>query len=280
MVSSPVFKEDLLIDNQNRKIRFSSFIPQKTKMQLVVVHGFAEHMRCYTDVARQLSKMGIAVHMMDLPGHGLSDGPRGHIDDFEEFLDDVHLFFHSYPHFLKTKPTFLLGHSLGGLISTHYCLRHQPRINGLILSSPLAGFCSLMSVLTTVMANVIARKDPAFLIPKPSGVTSLSRDPAQWQRYRNDPYRLRTISPNLYLSMNEQSRLLQERSFELSIPLLLFYTTRDQVVSSAAIARFFDKAGSDDKTAVVFTEAMHELFQEKERGAVIEKMRVWMTDRL
>ncbi len=280
MASSPSIKEDLLIDNKNRKIRFSSFIPQKTKMQLVVVHGFAEHMRCYADVARWLSKKGIAVHLMDLPGHGLSDGPRGHIDEFREYLDDVHLFFHSYPHFLKTKPTFLLGHSLGGLIASQYWLRHKPKINGLILSSPLTGFCSLMSVLTTVVAKIISRRDPSFLIPKPSGVTSLSRDPAMWQRYRNDPYRLRTISPSLYLSMKDQTKLLHERASELSVPLLLFYTAKDQVVSSAAIARFFDHVGSEDKTSVVFAEAMHELFQEVEQEMVLEKLHVWMTERL
>lgn len=280
MTSNPSFKEDLLIDNKNRKIRFASYIPQKTRMQLVIVHGFAEHMRCYSSVARWFSKNGVAVHMMDLPGHGLSGGPRGHIDDFREYLDDVHLFFHSYPQFMKTKPTYLLGHSLGGLIASQYCLRHKPKIKGLILTSPLTGFCSLMSTVTKIATKIIARRDPAYLIPKPSGVTSLSRDPLKWQWYRSDPYRLRTISPNLYLSMNEQARLLQEKAYDLSIPLLLFYTAKDQVVSASAINRFFNQVGSEDKTAVVFTEAMHELFQEVEHGQVQEKMHLWMTERL
>lgn len=279
-MASPGFKEDLLIDKYHRKIRFASYIPQKTEMQLVIVHGFAEHMRCYTEVARGLAADGIAVHLMDLPGHGLSDGPRGHIDDFREYLDDVHLFFHSYPHFLKTKPTFLLGHSLGGLIACHYCLAYKPKIKGLILTSPLTGFESLLSVFVTIVAKAIARKDPAFLIPKPSGEASLSRDPAKWERYRNDPYRLRTISPNLYLSMIQRSRQLQERAAELSLPLLVFYSALDQLVSPAAINRFFRNTGVEDKTAVVFTEAMHELFQEVEHKLVLEKMRLWMTERL
>jgi len=280
MVSSTGRKEDILIDNQNRKIPFRSYIPQKTKMQLVVVHGFAEHMRCYEEVAQKLSKSGIAVHLMDLPGHGLSDGPRGHIDDFQEFLENIHLFFHSYPHYLKTKPTFMLGHSLGGLIASQYCLNYEPAIKGLILSSPLTGFCSMMSVATTLLAKFIARKDPAYLIPKPSGVSSLSRDPATWPHYRSDPYRVRTISPNLYLSMKEQSRSLQHRATELSVPLLLFYTAVDQVVSPVAISRFFNQVGSKDKTSVVFTEAMHELLQEPEQDLILKKMRTWMNNRL
>lgn len=273
-------KQDILIDKKNRKIRFSSFIPQKTKMQLVVVHGFAEHMRYYYEMAEELSQKGVAVHLMDLPGHGLSDGRRGHIDDFQDYLDNVHLFFHSYPHFLKTKPAFLLGHSLGGLIATQYCLQQKPKIEGLVLCSPLTGFCSLMSVVTTILAKIIARKNPAYLIPKPSGVASLSRNPQKWPQYYNDPYRLRTISPHLYLSMGQQADMLQNLASELSVPLLLFYTAKDQVVSAADISRFFAKVGSRDKTAVVFTEAMHELFQEVEQKEVLEKMWVWMNERL
>ncbi|MFH2132013.1 MAG: lysophospholipase [bacterium] len=273
-------KKDILIDNRNRKIRFSSFIPQKTTLQLVIVHGFAEHMRCYYTAAETLSQHGIAVHLMDLPGHGLSDGPRGHIEDFQDYLDDVHLFFHSYPHFLKTKPVFLLGHSLGGLIATLYCLQKKPKIKGLILSSPLIRFCSLMSVATTLLSKIIARRNPAYLIPKPSGVQSLSRNPAKWQQYNSDPYRLRTISPNLYLSMQQQTRLLQGRASELTLPLLVFYAAWDQVVSSKAIGQFVKDAGSRDKNGVIFTEARHELFQEKEQTIVIEKIRYWMNEHL
>ena len=273
-------KKDILIDKKNRKIRFSSFIPQKTTMQLVVVHGFSEHKRCYYEMAEKLCHKGIAVHLLDLPGHGLSDGPRGHIDDFQDYLDDVHLFFHSYPHFLKPKPVFLLGHSLGGLIATQYCLQQKPKIKGLILSSPLTGFCSLTSVAITILAKIIARNNPAYLIAKPSGVRFLSRDPKKWEGYRSDPYRVRTISPYLFLSMGQQSRLLQSRASELNHPLLVFYTAKDQVVSVAAIARFFANVGSRDKTAVVFTEAMHELFQEVEQKEVQEKMWVWMNERL
>ncbi|NQU64478.1 MAG: alpha/beta hydrolase [SAR324 cluster bacterium] len=280
MSSGLIHKEDTLLDKKDRKIRFSSFIPQKTKIQLVLVHGFSEHKRRYYDVAEKLCQKGVAVHLMDLPGHGLSDGPRGHIDDFQDYLDNVHLFFHAYPHFLKTKPTFLLGHSLGGLIASQYCLQRNPQIKGLILCSPLTGFCSLMSVASTILSKIIARKNPAYLIPKPSGVATLSRNPQKWPQYHNDPYRLRTISPNLYLSMLQQTRLLQNRASELNIPLLLFYTVKDQVVSAAAISRFFNNASSRDKTAVVFTEAMHELFQEVEREKVLEKMWAWMNERV
>ena len=80
--------------------------------------------------------------------------------------------------------------------------------------------------------------------------------------------------------MTAQTKLLQAKARELSVPLLLFYTALDQVVSPSAIARFFSNVGSEDKTSIAFTRAMHEFFQEQEHKLMLDKMRTWMMDRL
>jgi len=280
MAAKISLKETFLTNPMNQRIRVLSRIPRKTMMQLIVVHGFAEHAGCYDELSRLLAAEGIAVHMLDLPGHGFSDGARGHIGHFSEFLDTVHLVFQNYPHFEQTKPAFLLGHSLGGLISALYCLRRKPDIRGLVLCSPLTGFEFPMSLVTKAVMKTAASRDPALLFPKPSGVTSLTRDPRQWQRNRNDPVRLRTISPNLYLSMVQQAEWLQHHADELSVPLLLFYSIKDRVVSPGAIRQFFANTGSGDKSSVVFTQAMHELLQEQERDLILDKIQAWMSERL
>ncbi|MCP4752267.1 MAG: alpha/beta hydrolase [Proteobacteria bacterium] len=272
--------ERILIDGRNRRIPICSFIPRKTDMQLVLVHGFSEHMRRYYSSAEELCGNGVAVHLMDLPGHGLSDGPRGHIDDFQEYVDNVDLLFTSNPGFLKTKPTFLLGHSLGGLIAAHYCLQKQPDLRGLILSSPLTGFSPVGSLPFYLLARLIARKNPARLYPNPSVVGNLTRNPAKWDEYNSDPYRLRSISPNLYLTMNTQLKRLQIHAADLELPLLVFYTLKDRVVSPQAIKRFYSSTSSEDKTLVTFTQAMHELFQERERKEIAEKLLAWMKQRV
>lgn len=280
MATSIVKKEDILIDRKNRKIPFCSWIPQKTSIQLLFVHGFSEHMRYYYKTAETLAGYGIAVHLMDLPGHGLSNGIRGHIDDFQEYLNNVDLFFTSYPCFLKTKPTFIIGHSLGGLIASHYCLQSAPNIKGLILTSPLVGFPLVSSIVNSLFAKSLVKKHPDILLPKPNGVKSLSRNPANWIKYNSDPLRLRTISPQLYLLMNSWCMKLQEQAPEINLPLLVFHSTHDKVVSPRSISKLFSDACSRDKTIVAFTNAEHEILQEEEGSLIIDKMVSWMQERI
>jgi len=279
MVRKDTFNEGTLTSKGNIAIAYSSFIPSKTTAQLLIVHGFSEHMRCYFEAAEELREKGVAVHIMDLPGHGLSGGPRGHIDDFQEFLDIVDLMLLGNPHFLKTKPTFIMGHSLGGLIATLYCLRKRPKIQGVILTSPLMGFPMVRSLPVWLLTRFLRVKKPAFQIPKPRNVAALCRNPDKWSQYASDPYRLQTITPNLYQSMVAETKNLRNKIHHFKLPLLVFYSAIDQVISPEAIQSFHAHAGSDDKTLIAFTEAMHELMQEEEKPLIIEKMLSWMNDR-
>lgn len=272
-------KEDILIDTKNRKIAFSSWIPQKTNYQLIIVHGLSEHRRCYEKTALTLAEKGIASHALDLPGHGFSDGARGHIEDFQEYIDNVALFFKSYPNFMTSKPTFLLGHSLGGLISAHFVLQNRARLKGLILSSPLFGLPLQSRVLGQIIGGLLLRNHSDVLIPKPSSVSTLSRNPKNWEKYRSDPLRLHTISPALYSFMSSRSRQMVRLATEIDLPVLTFYSMADRVVSPDAIHKFMRNIGSLDKEQVVFTRAMHELFQEEEQPLILEKMITWMKER-
>ncbi|MBU2513257.1 lysophospholipase [bacterium] len=273
-------KQDTIIDRKGRKVPICSWIPVRTLCQIVVVHGFSEHMVYYQTMAKVLSEQGIAIHMMDLPGHGMAGGRRGHIDAFEEYLDNLDQLFSGNPFFLKSKFTFLLGHSLGGLVAAHYCLSRVHVLKGLILSSPLIGFSFFDTIKVLPLARYLARNHRNEPLPKPAGVKSLSRNPDQWEVYYSDPCRGRLISPNLYLEVNAMSRKLQQAASAVTLPLLMFVASKDSVVSPEAAQSFFSRVNSDDKSLVIFTEAMHELFQEQESGQILEIIQSWIRQRI
>lgn len=273
-------KEVVLIDGANRQIPCQVWLPQKSKAQLVIIHGFSEHMQYYQAVAQAFCDRGIAVQMMDLPGHGMAEGTRGHIDRFDEYLDNVNLLRTANPHYLKTKPTFILGHSLGGLISALYCLRREHTFKGLILTSPLTGFEPLASLPIRAFFRFLAKYHRNIPIPKPVGVKALSRNPQQWTVYYSDPCRGRLISPHLYEIMHTQAEDLQTRAASLELPVLMFLAKKDTVVSPQAGQRFFANLASPDKSLVFFTEAMHELFQEVEWSQIVAAVHGWMLDRV
>ena len=81
---------------------------------LLIVHGYApEHAARYREYAHFLADNGVYVVAPDLRGHGLSEGQRGHVDDYAEYFLDVE---EAKRLLLEDTPTLILGHSNGGLI--------------------------------------------------------------------------------------------------------------------------------------------------------------------
>ena len=92
----------------------------------LVVHGLNEHSGRYEHVGRSLAGAGIEAIAFDQRGFGQTGGERGYIDDIDDFCDDVE------DQLAEVRrlglPTVLIGHSMGGLVSTAYAMRPSSEI--------------------------------------------------------------------------------------------------------------------------------------------------------
>src|SRR5918997_915763 len=68
---------------------------------------------------------GYGVHALYHRGHGSSKGVRAHVEHFDYFVDDLHLLVEQARAAHPNLRTFMVAHSMGGLIGTRYALRHQ-----------------------------------------------------------------------------------------------------------------------------------------------------------
>src|SRR6266498_3915711 len=103
------------------------------RARVVVVHGYAEHLGRYDEFVARLEGRNFECHRFDLRGHGHSGGVRGHVARFDDYVADLRLV---VEHVRKDRPLFVVGHSLGGLISLEYVRRHPDGCRGLAVSSP------------------------------------------------------------------------------------------------------------------------------------------------
>src|SRR6187200_1472381 len=92
---------------------------------IAIAHGYAEHGGRYGNLVERLVPLGFAIYALDHRGHGRSEGPRGHVGRFAEFIADLHAFRVRVEEEQRGKPLFMLGHSMGGLITAHYLLVHS-----------------------------------------------------------------------------------------------------------------------------------------------------------
>ena len=101
---------------------------------MLIVHGIGEHSGRYEHVGGHFADAGIDVLSYDQRGFGESGGHRGHVERFDEFLDDAEVLL-SERRSLNV-PTILLGHSLGGLVSSSYLVSKRPQPDLAVLSAP------------------------------------------------------------------------------------------------------------------------------------------------
>src|SRR5262245_5086694 len=87
---------------------------------VAIIHGYGEHIGRYDQVGKALAARGLTVRGIDFRGHGQSSGARGHIQRFDEYLDDLAALAARCPE----RPLFLLAHSMGGLVAAEYLLKH------------------------------------------------------------------------------------------------------------------------------------------------------------
>lgn len=133
------------------RINYASFI-NKDKITsskcLIIVSGRSESYLKYKELSFDLFNNGYSVFLIDHRGQGLSqhllaNPHKGHVEDFQYYVDDLTSFIENIvmPYCTSSKP-YLLGHSMGGAIAARYLQDFPNNIQAAVLSSPMLGFNS------------------------------------------------------------------------------------------------------------------------------------------
>lgn len=104
------------------------WVQAQPKAVIELAHGMAEHGERYDHFARFLVEQGYAVCMNDHAGHGRSGGTKGHFADkngWVHVVSDLHLLRQEVSGQYPGLPFFLMGHSMGSLLSRSYLTRYD-----------------------------------------------------------------------------------------------------------------------------------------------------------
>lgn len=113
--------------------------PEQPHATLLILHGYYDHMGLYRHVVDWGLEMGFAVLGCDLPGHGLSSGPRASINEFDEYQAVLQGLLEQARQLKLPQPWHLLGQSTGGAIAIDHLLHNPdtPELGRTILLAPL-----------------------------------------------------------------------------------------------------------------------------------------------
>jgi alpha-beta hydrolase superfamily lysophospholipase len=120
------------LTSSGKKIATHVFQPQftpaeenlSTKGTVMLAHGYLDHAGAFTKLIKELLAAGYTLISVDLPGHGLSEGNRGSIDDFAEYGELIACLYTFSKTYLPG-PYHIIGYSTGCSAIMEYLLSRQ-----------------------------------------------------------------------------------------------------------------------------------------------------------
>jgi len=261
---------------------WQSWVPVKPRGVIVIVHGLAEHGARYQETAEFLSGNSWAVYACDLRAHGLSPNPpkagRVHVNRFTDYFHDVDAMLGLAQKNHEGLPLFILGHSMGGLISISYVLAKPESVAGAIISSPALGTHPEFKppLFLKIMVSILSFLAPRVLVDSELDTQAISRDPDVVKAYLDDPLISQKISARWYSELLKTMKRANANAGTLRTPMLLMQSGSDRLVDPDAPARWAKSAPEGLVELVVWEELYHEMLNEPEKDRVRARILGWL----
>jgi len=279
----PVVYPGYWANNQTLWLHMQRWPVSNPKAIVIIGHGYAEHVGRFAGLAKHLNNFGFYCLGYDLQGHGQSEGDRGHVEKFSDYIDDLLEFRARVGSEFPNKPIFLFGHSMGGLIAILAAIRNPEIWNGVVLSSPAL---HIDPKVDTAMNRFLA-KHLANIMPK-LGVDSVPSDTlSSWRlsvtRYNRDPLvhkgKMKVCWAHQF---TKALKFANDNADKFDVPFLILCGSDDRLTSPQGSEAVFKKSPSTDKKLEILPGMMHEIVNEVPENAmqVLDKIEKWMIARL
>jgi alpha-beta hydrolase superfamily lysophospholipase len=246
---------------------------------VVVLHGGGDHCGRYPALTDALVRAGLQVALVDLRGHGQSDGRRWHVDTFQDNVADLDAFVAKLSQDgVANDRLFVLGHSHGALVAAIWGLTRGRHVSGFVFSSPFFKLATAPPLLKLLAARTVGRLVPWLPVEAGFDVSDLTTD-EELQRWTDrDPLYGRKTTPGWFAAATGAQRELLRRAPEFRARFLVLAAGDDRIADPAAARAFVDGAGSSDKRMKVYAGFRHEIFNEVRRQEPIGEAVAWLVD--
>lgn len=263
------------------EIYYQAWVPEGDLSAVVLVaHGLGEHCGRYMNVVNHLVPKGYAVYGFDHIGHGKSAGAREYVKDIEDYTETLTIFLEQVKAEHPNKPVFLVGHSMGGLISCYYLLDHGDDFQGAVISGPAITVPENINKGTIFTAKLLSKLAPKIGMMQ-LDANGISRDPEVVRVYLDDPLVFSGKTPvRLMAEMLKGMIRVNDEMEKITLPLLLLHGREDSLAPPIGSTNLYQRAGSVDKTLKIYEGLYHEVFNEPECEQVLSDLAAWLDERL
>lgn len=259
---------------------YQHWIPSEPAALVVFVHGLGDHCGRYEAFIDRMVSEGFACAAYDQLGHGRSQGKRGHVKRFADWVDDLGSFANfSLAQVPEGTPLFIVGYSLGALIGIEYLLTHEQRVSGMVSISgaflPTARIPKWKRRMATRLRNIV----PKLSIENGVRREDLTRDPAQFEALRSDELFHDRLTLGAGREIESRLLLIGGMPQRIHEPMLMIAGTADRVCDPAGSRWFAERLASVDREWKEYEGMYHDMLHDTGREQVLDDISRWIHGR-
>jgi acylglycerol lipase len=254
--------------------------PQNPRATVLLQHGLGEYSERYVwqynQLIPKLVARGFRVYAFDLPGHGDSPGTRGLVD----VAQGVKIHLDARTKLPGDLPTFLIGHSLGGLVTAASVAQNPSGLSGVVLTS--GAFLAKPKRWERLLSKVVTALNPEGDMPLPRpGAEALTRDQELLRVITQDDRMYHGKARNLVAAtVLEVSDRLFKNLGQWQVPTLIMHGDADLSTSHQQSIRLFEALPAKDKALKIYPGGYHELLNDLEKDFVAVELFAWLESRI
>lgn len=302
-------KEDFIFkDGENVEIFTYKWSPDEVreiKGVVQIAHGMAETAARYERLAEFLTNEGYMVYANDHRGHGKTAKAVENIgyigkDGFNWMIEDMKQLNDIIKKENPDKPVFLLGHSMGSMLSQGYITKYGDSIKGVILSGTAGkqGFLLELGVLIAKieMKNKGEKWQSSLLNklsfgsynnsfkPTKTEFDWLSSDEKEVEKYINDPFCGTVFTSSFFYDFLKGFRYIHQQQnmakIPKNLPIYIFAGDKDPVGNKCKTIKWlineYKNLGIKDVEYKFYKDGRHEMLNEVNRDEVMKDLLNWI----
>ncbi|MEA3488762.1 MAG: alpha/beta fold hydrolase [Candidatus Omnitrophota bacterium] len=246
----------------------------------LLVHGLGAHSGRWEFLSDFFLQNNVSSYALELKGFGETEELKGHIDSFDVYFNDIHALRGMIVKEDPGKKVFLLGESLGALISFLMVIKEPDLFDGLICISP--AFASKLKIpfsqYVKTFFSLIYDPEKQFQVPFNSQMCT--RDMDYQKVMDSDAREHRLITSKLIL----EAVVAQARSGilkgKVSVSVLFLLSGEDKLTDPEASKRIYTGLKIKDKSLIEYPGMYHSLSIDLGREQVFEDILKWTQERI
>ncbi len=243
---------------------------------LLILHGLGAHSGWFIDMGDALAARGLTVYADDHRGFGRSEGLPAHIDNYATFVEDCHALVSEIRRRHPDARLFVLGHSMGGIFTTHLAAKYGQSLAGILYLNPLiedSSHISLGTMLSIVVGGLFKSKRYYQVA---GGTESMTTRQEAIEMVNADPYWRRKQTASFLFQILLMRMAVLKLAKQITLPVLAMQAGQDKAILASGTRKLYEALASSDKTWKGYAEFSHDSEFEEEHSRMDSDIAEWI----